>query len=74
MVSFIWGTRFSNGSIARLLQEEVLLFSHTLVLFSSEINAQSYAIFDMGNGIEDEGRVGLGVEFKMPGKVGHDVT
>jgi hypothetical protein len=72
VLNLIGKTSFSNGAVVRLLQEEVLLFSHTLVLFSSETNAQSYAIVNLGNGIQDDGRVGLGFEFKMPGKVERD--
>lgn len=69
VLNFIGRTGFGNGAVARSLQQEVLLFSHTLVLFSSETNAQSYAIVNMGNGIEDDGSIGLDFEFKMHGKV-----
>jgi hypothetical protein len=72
VLNFVGRTKFGNATVARLLQEEVLLFSHTLVLFSSETNEQSYAIVNMGNGIEDDGSIALDFEFKMPGKVERD--
>jgi len=63
-------TKFSAGvGAAQVISQTVVLFYQRLDLFSSEGDTQSYDIVNMGNGIEEDGKIALYFEFKMPGRV-----